>query len=957
MKLSNTFKVAALTLLLPCAAIAAPPASKAGTPNPGRPTLGQPVTPHNINVDLRNLPLAPKWKPGQAIREAHKRQYHPLGKVMPHAPANKTTAPDTLSELQKIFDENAPARARTRAANGRVSINNPSTGVSPGDPVVEIGTNHIVYAVNGSPDTTFTVYDKAGTKLAGPTSFASLAPTGDQCKTSTSDPIVLFDRLANRWFMLEMGGTSSNPRLCTYVSKTDNPVTGGWWFYGFAAPSTPDYPHCGVWNNAYVCGDNEGNAQVSVYAFDRQNMLNGATARPAQRFASVNKLAGYGFQILTPASFYGTTAPPAGAKQILARHNDDEAHAGASADGTKDFIDLYEMTIDWTTPANSGITALPRINITEFNSWFRNYSTFATVPQPGSSSLLDPIREVLLNQLSYRNFGTHQSIVGTFATNQNAARTGTVVDSGVRWFELRKTGTGAWALHQEGTFGPGDSSTHHLMGSAAMDKNGNIGLGYNVTKTTSPTVFATLRHTGRKASDPAGVMTLAETDDAVGTAAETSGRWGDYHQMTVDPTDDCTFWHVGMYRPSGSWQTRIQDFKFDDCGTTGSTYSVSGTITNGSGVGINGVNVSNGSASTITNSSGTYTLASMANGTYTITPTLSGYSFSPANRSVTVSGANVTGQNFTGTATSNANPVANYTFSSTGLTATFTDTSTDSDGTIASRSWNFGDSTSSTATNPSHTYAAAGTYNVALTVTDNGGATNTVTKAVTVTAPTGNVLTNGVPVTGLAATTGNSLNYTMEVPAGATSLQFVISGGTGDADMYVKFGSAPTDSVYDCRPYANGNSETCTISNIQAGTYYVRLKAYSSFSGVSLTGSYTAGGGGAQTYSNTGDYAIGDNTTVDSPITVSGRSGNAPASTPVTVAIVHTYIGDLKVDLVAPDGSLYNIHNHTGSSTDNINKTVNLNLSSEPLNGIWKLRVNDNAAGDVGKIDSWSVTF
>ena len=224
--------------------------------------------------------------------------------------------------------------------------------------------------------------------------------------------------------------------------------------------------------------------------------------------------------------------------------------------------------------------------------------------------------------------------------------------------------------------------------------------------------------------------------------------------------------------------------------------------------------------------------------------------------------------------------------------------------------------------------------------------------------PTGGTLTNGVPATGLAATTGKSVVYTMVVPAGATGLKFVSSGGTGDADMYVKFGSAPTDTSYDCRPYTGGNAETCNIATAQAGTYYVRLKAYSSFSGVSLTGSYTTGGGGGtQTYSNGTDYTIGDNTTVDSPITVSGRTGNAPSNASVTVAIVHTYQGDLKVDLVAPDGSLYNIHNRTGSSTDNINKTVTLNLSTEVLNGTWKLRVNDNAAGDVGYINSWSVTF
>ncbi len=224
---------------------------------------------------------------------------------------------------------------------------------------------------------------------------------------------------------------------------------------------------------------------------------------------------------------------------------------------------------------------------------------------------------------------------------------------------------------------------------------------------------------------------------------------------------------------------------------------------------------------------------------------------------------------------------------------------------------------------------------------------------------TGGPLTKGVAVTNQSAATGASVNYTLVVPSGATNLTFTTSGGTGDSDMYVKFGSAPTDTVYDCRPYKSGNAETCTFAAPSAGTYYVRLKAYSAFSGLSLIGDYTTGGGGgsAQTYTNTTDYPINDNATVDSPITVSGRTGNAPTNASVTVAIVHTYQGDLKVDLVAPDGSLYNIHNRTGGGTDNINKTVTFNLSSEALNGTWKLRVNDNAAGDTGYINSWSVTF
>lgn len=307
----------------------------------------------------------------------------------------------------------------------------------------------------------------------------------------------------------------------------------------------------------------------------------------------------------------------------------------------------------------------------------------------------------------------------------------------------------------------------------------------------------------------------------------------------------------------------------------------------------------------------------------------------------------------------NVAPVANFTSSASGLTVSFTDTSTDSDGSIASRSWNFGDGTTSTSANPSKTYSAAGTYTVTLTVTDNNGATNTKSSSVTVSSGGGgSVLQNGVPVTGLSAGAGASLNYTIVVPAGASNLNIVTSGGSGDADLYVRSGSAPTDTVYDCRPYKSGNAETCTFATPTAGTYHVRLKAYSAFSGLSLTGSYTTGGGGGtQTYTNGSDVAIGDNATVNSPITVSGRSGTGLASTSVAVNIVHTYKGDLKVDLVAPDGSVYVLHNRAGGSADNINSTYTVNLSGEALNGTWNLRVNDNAGGDTGYINSWSVTF
>ena len=208
---------------------------------------------------------------------------------------------------------------------------------------------------------------------------------------------------------------------------------------------------------------------------------------------------------------------------------------------------------------------------------------------------------------------------------------------------------------------------------------------------------------------------------------------------------------------------------------------------------------------------------------------------------------------------------------------------------------------------------------------------------------TGGVLTKGVAVTGINQTAGNAVNYTMVVPAGSTNVTFTMSGGTGDADMYVKLGSAPTDSSYDCRPYKSGNAESCTFASSTGGTYYIRLKAYSAFSGVSLVGDYTAGGGGGggstQTYTNTTDYNIPDNnaTGITSTINVSGRTGNAPSNTQVAVNIVHTYSGDLVVELVAPDGSVYTLQSRVGGSADNIVKIVTATRSSKAYNSAWAL--------------------
>jgi lysyl endopeptidase len=198
-------------------------------------------------------------------------------------------------------------------------------------------------------------------------------------------------------------------------------------------------------------------------------------------------------------------------------------------------------------------------------------------------------------------------------------------------------------------------------------------------------------------------------------------------------------------------------------------------------------------------------------------------------------------------------------------------------------------------------------------------------------------------------------------PTYSISGTITTSAGTGIPGVTVSTGGASATT---------GSSGAYTLSGLSNGTYTLTpsLGGYTfsptsrsvtvssaNVAGQNFTG--TGSGTGVQTYSNGTDYAINDNATVSSPITVSGRSGNGQASTPVAVNIIHTYRGDLVVDLVAPDGSVYNLLNRSGGSADNVNQTFNVNLSSEALNGTWNLRVRDAANADTGRIDSWSITF
>jgi hypothetical protein len=431
------------------------------------------------------------------------------------------------------------------------------TGATPPDTVGDVGIDHYIQAVNDPSGSRFTIYNKSdGSVAQGPTILSSLAPAGSPGEIATGDPVVLYDQAADQWVMTELTDPFFGNFLNIYVSETSDP-TGNWFYYSVPTPEFPDYPKIAVWDDAYYITTNEfdsvtGEPTPAVYALDRTNMLVNGPVRTAQRFAATG-LAGFLFQAFTPADRDGATDPPAGSPGYFMRHVDDEAHSPGANDAARDFVEVWEFVVDFDDSANSSFTRIANIAVTEFDSDLNGLTAFSAFPQPGTNVQLDPLREVIMHRLQYRNFGSHETLVGNFVTDVDGSDHG-----GVRWFELRKSGTGNWTLHQEGTIAPDDEN--RWMGAVAMDGDGNIMIGYNVTSTT---VSPGLRYTGRFETDPLGEM-LNERVLVDGSGFSNSFRWGDYSAMSIDPVDDSTFWFTAEYaNGTGNWATRIAAFTLD----------------------------------------------------------------------------------------------------------------------------------------------------------------------------------------------------------------------------------------------------------------------------------------------------------------------------------------------------------------------------------------------------------
>lgn len=456
----------------------------------------------------------------------------------------------------------APALAGPMPAPGVAFEGVASHGLVPPDTNGAVGPAHYVQWVN----LYLAVWDKSGNLLYGPVPGNTLwSGFGGVCEAQNNgDPIVLYDHLADRWLMSQLAFQwPHNFHQCIAVSQTGSP-TGAWYRYDFFYDNDilNDYPKFAAWPDAYymavnrfVASTNEFKGQGAV-AFERDKMLAGLDARMiAFDLYAVNP----NFAGQLPADLDGPLPPPPGAPCYFAEV-DDDAWGWPS-----DRLQLWKFHVDWTdtSRATFGVNGEPDAVIDlaavgyAFDADMCGYAR-CCIPQPGGNHV-DAISDRLMWRLTYRNFGAYEALAVNHTVDVDGAD-----HAGVRWYEVRDP-AGSPFVFQGGTFAP--DGDNRWMGSLAMDALGDIAVGYSVS---SATTYPSIRYAGRLASDPPGTLPRTEATLMTGSGYQVNAcRWGDYSAMTVDPTDDCTFWFTDEYyttTDSYTWQTRIGAFRFDDCG-------------------------------------------------------------------------------------------------------------------------------------------------------------------------------------------------------------------------------------------------------------------------------------------------------------------------------------------------------------------------------------------------------
>lgn len=521
----------------------------------------------------------------------------PLTAITPHGPGpvlNKVERryiPPLAYQNRPMRLDPDPVRQDTATQTGAIATPSPGVGFEglnsddnaatlggqrpvPPDTQGDVSPNYYVQMIN----VIFAVYDKAtGSRIYGPVPNNILwSGFGGPCEThNDGDPIVLYDHLADRWLFsqLAIDNDSASPDAggheCLAVS-TGNDPRGPYYRYDFKlADGINDYPKIGIWPDGYYLTANEFNLEGTQFlgamavVLDRNAMLGGIGAATGVKFLLSSTFCGIlacSFS-LQPSHLEGPP-PPAGSPNTFLMAFDLETWGGIL--DVSDGYRLWNFATNWADPLSSTFTELPQIQSPAFDSELCGYGP--CVPQPAPGELLSAMSQFTMYRVQYRNFGTYQAMVvnHTVDSGNNVA--------GVRWAELRKATGGSWSLYQTGTYAPNDG-LHRWMGSIAMDKAGNIALGYNGS---SSFTYPGVRYTSRSPGDPLGTMSGGEVVMVAGSDVQVNSvnRWGDYSTMSVDP-DGCTFWYTGEYQANDNdlsqtrdFKTRIGSFKFDNCSTT-----------------------------------------------------------------------------------------------------------------------------------------------------------------------------------------------------------------------------------------------------------------------------------------------------------------------------------------------------------------------------------------------------
>jgi len=788
--------------------------------------------------------------------------------------------------------------------------------VSPPDTVGDVGPNHYVEMVN----LMFRVFDKAGSALTAPLKVSTIfAPLGPPCgPTDDGDPIVLYDPLADRWLLSQFCTVADpNNHQLIAISQTSDPA-GAYFLYDFKMPNNKfnDYPKFGVWTDAYYMTDNQFNQAgtafqgAGAFAFNRAKMLAGDPTANYVYFDVENGNPNIGGML--PADIDGIVPPPLGTPGLFAYFVADEF--ADPADGVR----IFEFHPNFTTPAASTFTerAESPVLVAPFDP--RSPTGRDDIEQPppaGSTAYLDAIADRLMFRLAYRNFGTHESLVVNHTVNVSgvAPTTPSAHQAGVRYYEIRRPIGGNFAVNEQATFAP--DASNRWMGSAAQDNDGNLAVGYSVS---SLSIAPSMRYAGRLATDPPNGLFQGEASLVVGTGVQTGtgSRWGDYSALSIDPSDDCTFWYTSEYYTSASqasstvgWLTRIGTFILPGC-----TPAEKGTITGGvfnsqTGLPIAGATVqtTNGFVRT-TGVPGTYSMT-VAVDTYNMIASAPGYSADAAS-GVSVTDGNTTVQNFflAPMPILQAAPGSAVVAESCGTGSGAIDP---------------GETV--TVSLPVRNVGTAATSNLVGTLLSGGG----------VTSPSGPQSYGVVPVGGTVArpftftasgACGGQVTLTLQLQDGASNLgQVTYTFTLGTLNPLSQTSSASSGNVSAAIPDLSVVEVPINVPDVGAVTdLNVRVRLNHTFTGdliislVSPDGTQVTlsnrRGGSGQNFGSGANNCSGTSTVFDDEATVAISAGTAPFAGSFT-----------------PDQPLSGFD---GKSTA----------------GTWKLRVSDNASLDVGTV-------